>query len=223
MLLSIEQFQELLKEDQIIVLDTRTLDDLKLGYIPNAIHAPKHQIGKLIAMGFIQLDSPIILIAPNGAEQEALTIFEQLGFSNIKGVLNGGFESWIQAEKKFDILIDVDVDELAMDIPFDEYLMILDVRTEDQYQESHIKSSISLPLVELADPGSMSELDEHFNIYIISDNGEDAGIASTILKKQGIHNNRIVNDGWEAVQFLKDKFKFDKIKAPKESDDNLDF
>lgn len=222
MKLSIEQVQELLKEDQTIVLDTRSFDDLKLGYIPNSIHAPKHQIGKLIAMGFIELNSPLILIAPNGAEQEAIIIFEKLGFSNLKGVLDGGFASWLNAQKKFDIIIDVDVDELAMDMPFDEYLMILDIRTQDQYQLSHIKDAISLPLVELADPGSMSELDEHFNIYIISDNGEDAVIASTILKKQGIHNNRIVNDGWEAVQFLKDKFKFDKVKSKPKSTDGLE-
>jgi hypothetical protein len=66
----------------------------------------------------------------------------------------------------------------------------------------------------------MSELDEHFNIYIISDNGEDASIASTLLKKEGIHNNRVVNGGWEAVQELKDSFSFETSKAPPKVEEN---
>lgn len=113
----------------------------------------------------------------------------------------------------------MEADELAMDIPFDEFLMVLDVRNEDQYNKSHIKDSIGLPLFELADPGSMSELDEHFNIYIVSENGEDASIAATIIKKQGIHNNRIVNGGWESILAIKEKFSIQsaKIKSTEES------
>jgi hypothetical protein len=33
-----------------------------------------------------------------------------------------------------------------------------------------------------------------------------------MLKKQGIHNIRIVNGGWQAIQELKDKFSFENIK-----------
>jgi rhodanese-related sulfurtransferase len=220
MLLSIEQFQKIIQEDQVIILDTRSFEDLVTGYIPNAIHAPKHQLGKLIAMGFLQLDSPIVIVAPTGAENEADILFRKLGFTNYKGVLQNGYAAWIEAGNKFDIIIDVDIDELAMDIPFDEFLMVLDIREEERYHQGHIKNSVSIPLVELADPGSMSELDEHFNIYIISDNGEDASIASTLLKKEGIHNNRIVNGGWEAVQELKDAFSFETSKAPPKPEEN---
>ena len=220
MLLSIEQFQQIIAEDQAIILDTRPFEDLLNGYIPSAIHAPKHQLGKLIAMGFLQLDSPIVIVAPADAENEADILFRKLGFTNYKGVLENGYAAWVKAANKFDILIDVDIDELAMDIPFDEFLMVLDIREEDRYHQGHIKNSISIPLLELADPGSMSELDEHFNIYIISDNGEDASIASTLLKKEGIHNNRVVNGGWEAVQALKDSFSFETSKAPPKAEEN---
>ena len=220
MLLSIEQFQKIITEDQAIILDTRPFEELLIGYIPNSIHAPKHQLGKLIAMGFLQLDSPIVIVAPTSAENEADILFRKLGFTNYKGVLENGYTAWMEAGNTFDIIIDVDIDELAMDIPFDEFLMVLDIREEDKYHQGHIKNAISIPLVELADPGSMSELDEHFNIYIISDNGEDASIASTLLKKEGIHNNRVVNGGWEAVQALKDSFSFETSKAPPKVEEN---
>jgi rhodanese-related sulfurtransferase len=131
----------------------------------------------------------------------------------VKGFLKGGFTSWVEADQKIDLIIEVEVDELAMDIPFDEYLMILDIRTEDVYDKAHIKDSINLPLIEFSDPGSMSELDEHFNIYIIDDLGKQLLLAASVLKKQGIHNIRIVQDGWDAVEFLKNKFNI--VSSPK--------
>ena len=61
----------------------------------------------------------------------------------------------------------------------------------------------------------MSELDEHFNIYIIYDLGKQLLLAASVLKKQGIHNIRIVQDGWDAVEFLKNKFTI--IASPKKN------
>jgi rhodanese-related sulfurtransferase len=212
MSVSVEQFIDIIQDDQVIIVDTRSSEAILEGYIPNAIHAPKHQLGKLIAMGLLNLDSPIALVCDKGAEDETEMVFNKLGFKNIKAVLENGFEAWMNANNKFDLAIDVDIDELAMDLPFDEFLMVLDVRNEDLYHQGHIKNSVHIPLVELADVGSMSELDEHFNIYIISDNGEDAFVAATLLKKQGIHNNRIVNGGWESVLMLKEKFTIEQSK-----------
>ena len=115
----------------------------------------------------------------------------------------------------------MEVDELAMDIPFDEYLMVLDCRTEADFNKSHIKNSVSLPLADMGDPGSMSELDEHFNIYILTENGDNSTLAASLLKKQGIHNIRIVLGGWEAVQSLKEKFSFEVTKVKPVSDDDI--
>lgn len=221
MLLSTDQFETILQESPVLILDTRPLEDLLIGYIPNSIHAPKHQIGKLIAMGFIELASPILLVVAEGKEEDTLLLFNKLGFTQIKGVLKNGFAAWSAQQNKIDLLIEVEADELAMDIPFDEYLMILDIRTEDHYNKGHIKNSVPLPLFELVDPGNMSELDEHFNIYIISDNGEDAAIAATLLKKEGIHNHRIVFGGWEAIENLKEKFTIEVTKPVKKDTDEL--
>ena len=127
-------------------------------------------------------------------------------------------QSLFFSDKRYDLVIEVEADELAMDIPFDEFLMVLDIRTEEQYNQGHIKNSIHLPLLEFADPGSMSELDEHFNIYIISEDGEANTLAASILKKQGIHNNRIVKGGWQSILQLKDKFTIEVTKEKKTND-----
>jgi rhodanese-related sulfurtransferase len=214
MSLTLDQFKLLLENPNTILVDTRSKDQWINSHIPNSLHITPATVKYAVAMGAIEKTSPLLLVLDPSLEKEILAYFSEAGFTNIIGHLNGGFETWQTSGLRHDMLIDVEVDELAMDIAFDEFLMPLDIREEEAYTKSHIKNSVSLPLAEFMDPGSMSELDEHFNIYIISEDGTTNTLAASMLKKQGIHNIRIVNDGWVAVQALKDKFSFETIKKP---------
>jgi len=213
--LSIAQFLELSKEDSVQIIDTRTDVEFLQGYIPGSIHIGLDEIKTLNALKIIEHDCPIILVCTQGTEAILIKRFELLGYTQVIGYLQGGFSTWSDADQKIDLIIEVEVDELAMDIPFDEYLMVLDIRAEEVYDKGHIKDAIHLPLIEFGDPGSMSELDEHFNIYIIDDLGKQLLLAASVLKRQGIHNIRIVKDGWDAVEFLKNKFKI--VASPKKN------
>jgi len=213
--LSLAQFLELSKEDSVQIIDTRTDVEFLQGYIPGSIHIGLDEIKTLNALKIIEHDCPIILVCTQGTEAILIKRFELLGYTQVKGYLQGGFSTWSDADQKIDLIIEVEVDELAMDIPFDEYLMVLDIRAEEVYDKGHIKDAIHLPLIEFGDPGSMSELDEHFNIYIIDDLGKQLLLAASVLNRQGIHNIRIVKDGWDAVEFLKNKFKI--VASPKKN------
>jgi len=213
--LNLAQFLQLSKDDSIQIIDARTDVEFLQGYIPGSIHIALDEIKTLNALKIIEHDCPIVLVCTQGTEAILIKRFELLGYTQVRGYLQGGFATWSEAGQKIDLIIEVEVDELAMDIPFDEYLMILDIRAEEVYDKAHIKDSVHLPLIEFGDPGAMSELDEHFNIYIIDDLGKQLLLAASVLKKQGIHNIRIVQDGWDAVEFLKNKFKI--VATPKKN------
>jgi rhodanese-related sulfurtransferase len=213
--LNLAQFLQLSKDDSIQIIDARTDVEFLQGYIPGSIHIALDEIKTLNALKIIEHDCPIVLVCTQGTEEILIKRFELLGYTQVRGYLQGGFATWSEAGQKIDLIIEVEVDELAMDIPFDEYLMILDIRAEEVYDKAHIKDSVHLPLIEFGDPGAMSELDEHFNIYIIDDLGKQLLLAASVLKKQGIHNIRIVQDGWDAVEFLKNKFKI--VATPKKN------
>ncbi len=213
--LSLAQFLELSKEDSVQIIDTRTDVEFLQGYIPGSIHIGLDEIKTLNALKIIEHDCPITLVCSQGTEAILIKRFELLGYTQVKGYLLGGFSTWSDADQKIDLIIEVEVDELAMDIPFDEYLMVLDIRAEEVYDKGHIKDAMHLPLIEFGDPGAMSELDEHFNIYIIDDLGKQLLLAASVLKRQGIHNIRIVKDGWDAVEFLKNKFTI--VASPKKN------
>ncbi len=221
MVLSLAQFLSLSQDESVQIIDTRIDANFLQGYIPGSIHVALDEIKTLNALKIIEQDCPIILVCDEGTEEILIKRFELLGYTQVKGYLEGGFSTWSAAGEKIDLVIEVEVDELAMDIPFDAYLMILDIRTEDVYDKGHIKDSINLPLIEFSDPGAMSELDEHFNIYLIDDSGKQLLLAASILKKQGIHNIRIVQDGWEAVEFLKNKFTI--VATPKKDANSESF
>jgi hydroxyacylglutathione hydrolase len=192
MVLSIDQFKQLLDEPTNVIIDTRSADQWMDGHIPNSLHITPATVKYAVAMGMIKRDSSLVFILDPQLEKETLAYFKEAAFSNMIGYLDGGYATWFTNGNKTDMLIEIEPDELAMDIPFDEFLMPLDIRTEEAYNLSHIKNSVSLPLAEFMDPGSMSELDEHFNIYIISENGDSNTLAASLLKKQGIHNIRTV-------------------------------
>ncbi len=219
--LSLAQFLQLSKDDSVQIIDTRTDADFLQGYIPGSIHIALDEIKTLNALKIIEQDCPIVLVCTQGSEAILLKRFELLEYTQVKGYLQGGFSTWSDADQKIDLIIEVEVDELAMDIPFDEYLMILDIRSEEVFDKGHIKDAVHLPLIEFGDPGAMSELDEHFNIYIIDDLGKQLLLAASVLKKQGIHNIRIVQDGWDAVEFLKNKFTI--VASPKKIIDSDNF
>ena len=219
MSLSIEEFQTLLKDESVFIIDTRPAELFVDGYIPTALNITPATIKYAIAMGILTKDTPMVFVTEDELVAETMAYFIKAEFTQIKGYLIGGFASWVAASKRYDLIIEVEVDELAMDIPFDEYLMVLDTREEPVFDKQHIKNSVAVPLSEMGDPGSMSELDEHFNIYIITDNGESNTLAASLLKKQGIHNIRIVKGGWEELLQIKDKFSFESTKQkPTEED-----
>jgi rhodanese-related sulfurtransferase len=99
---------------------------------------------------------------------------------------------------------------MAMDIAFDPNMVIVDVRKETEYANGHVKEAINIPLNDLTDPGSMANLDDHHNIYIHCAGGYRSVIASSLIKRQGIHNIRNVVGGFAKIKELSDKFDIEK-------------
>jgi hydroxyacylglutathione hydrolase len=97
------------------------------------------------------------------------------------------------------MIVDVEADELAMDMPFDQNLLVLDVRGETEFADGHVRGAKNLPLNELTDPGSMSDFHELQNLYVHCGSGYRSVTAASMMKRQGIHNLRNVLGGWKAI------------------------
>ena len=210
--LSIKDFKERLADNPII-LDTRHPDLFMQGFVPGAINIGLNGRFAEWAGSLLPFTQPIVLVTEVGSEKESIIRLSRVGLDNVVGYLSGGFEAWQNAGETIDLIIDVEADELAMDLPFDENLVIVDVRRETEYANEHVKEAINIPLDQLTDPGSMANLDDHHNIYIHCASGYRSVIAASMIKRQGIHNIRNVVGGIEAIKGLPDKFEFEKEAA----------
>jgi len=208
--LTVKDFKEKINNEELIILDTRNADQFVNGFVPGSIFIGLEGRFAEWAGSLLAFDKPILLITEEGKEKETIVRLARVGFEKFEGYLQGGFEAWKTAGERLDLLINVEADELAMDIPFDENLVIVDVRKETEFADGHIKQAVNIPLLELVDPGSMANLDDHHNIYLHCAGGYRSVIASSLMKRQGIHNIRNVEGGWNKINELKDKFEIEK-------------
>lgn len=197
--LSVEEFKDLDK-GSTIVLDTRNANVFTQGFIPGSISIGLEGRFAEWAGSLLPFDAPMLLVTDPGKENETIVRLARVGFDKVKGYLNGGYEAWKNAGEAIDMIIDVEADELMMDIPHDEHLVVLDVRRSTEYADGHLKDAVNIPLNDMNDPGSMANLEEEQNLYVHCAGGYRSVIAASLLKRQGIHNLRNVLGGWGKIK-----------------------
>lgn len=198
--LSIADFKALKKEDNTIILDTRHADIFTKGFVPGSTSIGLEGRFAEWAGSLLPFDQPILLVTAAGKEEETVLRMARVGFENVKGYLEGSFEAWQTAGENIDLIINVEADELAMDLPFDENLRVIDVRKESEFATGHVKNADNIPLNTLTDPGSMAFLEDNDNLYVHCAGGYRSVIAASILKREGIHNLRNVVGGWSSIR-----------------------
>ncbi|HVK48690.1 MAG TPA: rhodanese-like domain-containing protein, partial [Pseudobacter sp.] len=209
--LSIAAFKEFQVNPDVFVLDTRKASTFTLGFVPHSISIGLEGRFAEWAGSLLPFDKTIVLITEAGKERETVVRLARVGFSEIQGYLEGGFEGWQQAGEDVDMIIDVEADELAMDIPFDENLVVVDVRRETEFADGHVANAMNIPLAEMTDPGNLAMLEEHQNLYVHCAGGYRSVIAASMMKRQGIHNLRNILGGWgtiskqEGIEIVKEK------------------
>lgn len=196
--LSINSFKDIAGKD-CVVLDTREASEFTNGFIPGSIFIGLGLKFEEWSKKLLDPQKPILVIASEGKEKE---VYEKLirGGFKIEGLLEGGYKAWKSAGEKIDLIIDIEADELAIDIPFDPNLTVLDVRSYIEFADGHLENAISLPLGEMTDIAQIAGFEENQNIYIYSGSGYRSVIASSLLKKQGYHNLRNVTGGWIEIE-----------------------
>ena len=199
-------------EEHEIILDTRNAETFSQGYIPGSIFIGLEGRFAEWAGSLLPFDKPIILVTEPGMEKETIIRLARVGFSNVKGYVDGGFEAWRAAGEETDMIINIEADELAMDIPFDDKLVVLDVRKPTEFAEGHVKDALNIPVNELTDPLNIASLEEDQNIYVHCQGGYRSMIATSLLKREGIHNLRNILGGFNKIK-EEPKIKTEKEKS----------
>jgi glyoxylase-like metal-dependent hydrolase (beta-lactamase superfamily II)/rhodanese-related sulfurtransferase len=195
--LSVKDFEIIANETGAIVLDVRHQTEFVKGFIPQSIFigidggfAP--WVGALIK----DIKQPILLVAPEGREEDTITRLSRVGFDNVLGYLEGSFDAWQKADKEIDTLTSVSVDVLEDKIK--ENAVVFDARKPGEFASEHAVVAKNTPLDFLND--HISEFPEKGDFYVYCGGGYRSVIAASILKARGIHNVIDVAGGYAAIR-----------------------
>jgi hydroxyacylglutathione hydrolase len=198
--LDLNAFLGWIKQDNIIILDTREAGPFAEGFIPGSINIGLDGRFAEWAGSLLPFDQPIVLVTEKGKERETVVRLARVGFSSMKGCLEGGFATWKKASQPVDMIVNIDAEELAIDLKFDPNLVVIDVRRETEFADGHIRGALNIPVDELIDPASMANIEDSHNVYIHCAGGYRSIIASSLLKRPGIHNIHNVMGGWTSIR-----------------------
>ncbi len=195
--LKVEEFESVANETGAVILDVRHQTEFINGFIPQSIFigidggfAP--WVGALIK----DIKQPIVLVSKEGREEEVITRLSRVGFDNVLGFLEGGFNTWQKSGKEVDTLLSISAEELSDKI--NNNVPVFDVRKPGEYASEHIKVAESTPLDFLNDYVSSFPKKETF--YIHCAGGYRSVIAASILKARGFHNVVDVAGGYGAIK-----------------------
>ncbi|RKN79749.1 MBL fold metallo-hydrolase [Ulvibacterium marinum] len=196
--LSPEAFETAANETGAIVLDVRHQDDFVKGHIPRSVFIGLNGdfapwVGALIA----DTAQPILLIIPEGKEEETVTRLSRVGFDKTLGYLDGGFEAWKKAGKEFDTITSVSADMAKKNLENNE-TPVFDVRKESEYKSEHVLNAKNTPLDFLNN--HMAEFPINGTFYVHCAGGYRSVIAASILKSRGIHNLVDIAGGFGALK-----------------------
>ncbi|MFY7652731.1 MAG: MBL fold metallo-hydrolase, partial [Chitinophagaceae bacterium] len=211
--LTVSEFKKAMHNENTIILDTRPADIFTQSFIPGSIFIGLEGRFAEWAGMLLPFDKNILIVCEEGKEKETATRLSRVGFEKMQGYLKGSLQAWIAAGESIDMIIDIEADELAMDLPFDENLVVIDVRKEIEYAEGHITDAVNIPLETMNDPGSISNVEETDNLYVHCAGGYRSVIAASILKQQGFHNLRNILGGWNAIKEQGNKIPTQKTEA----------
>ena len=196
--LSAEAFEVVANETAAIILDVRHQDDFAKGHIPQSIFIGiEGEFAPWVGAMVGNVAQPILLVTPEGREEETVTRLARVGFDNTLGFLKGGIEAWKNADKQVDVVEGIDADELKNIIEKNK-IEIFDVRKSGEYLSEHITEAHNTPLDFIND--HMSEFPSNKPFYIHCAGGYRSMIAASILKSRGIHNLIDVKGGFGKIK-----------------------
>lgn len=197
--LSPEEFELAANETDALVLDVRHQNDFVKGHIPQSIFigidggfAP--WVGALIG----DVKQKILLVTPEGREEETITRLARVGFDHTIGYLKGGLESWRKVDKEYDTLRSIPATQFKSELEANEACPVFDVRKPGEFSAAHIRDAHTTPLAFLNDHLTQFPTDKSF--YVHCAGGYRSVIAASILKSRGIHNLIDVQGGFAAIK-----------------------
>jgi len=176
------EFELVANETEALILDTRSPEVFAKGFVPNSINIGLNGsfamwVGEMIK----DIKQEILIVADLEKEEEVIIRLARVGYDYAIGFLEGGFESWKNANKEIDQISRINAlqfEDLNTNNP-----VVIDVRKKSEFDSEHLIDAINVPLNEINDHLAMFPKDKMFILHCAG--GYRSMIAASILKSRG--------------------------------------
>jgi glyoxylase-like metal-dependent hydrolase (beta-lactamase superfamily II)/rhodanese-related sulfurtransferase len=194
--LSLSEFEELTKDSEVLLLDTRTASDFANSFIPGSISIGlEGQFAPWVGALIPDINQKIVLVTDQDKIEETIKRLARVGYDHVLGYLEGGIITWKNAEKPLDRIERVTPEELEKEIEHKSF--VFDVRKPGEYEAEHIENVPSLPLDYINENMIQFPKNEAFTIHCAG--GYRSIIAASILKSRGYNQVKDVIGGYSAI------------------------
>ncbi|HMI08330.1 MAG TPA: rhodanese-like domain-containing protein, partial [Flavobacterium sp.] len=195
--LNAREFEALANQSDAIVLDVRHENDYIKQHIPGSIFigiqgnfAP--WVGALI----MDVKQPLLLVTPEGREEETITRLSRVGFDHVLGYLEGGIPAWESAGFDTDSVASISPEQFASE--FTAKSIVVDARKPGEYEAEHIENALNIPLDTINN--HLQEVPKDGDFYLHCLGGYRSVIMASILKSRGYHNLVNVEKGINGIK-----------------------
>jgi rhodanese-related sulfurtransferase len=194
--LNAEAFELTANEHDALVLDTRSADDFAKGFIPNSINIGlEGSFAQWVGEMILDIKQEILLVTDNGDEEEAMIRLSRVGYDGTIGFLDGGFDTWKNANKEIDTIHRITAEEFEAN--YSGQQPVFDVRKKSEFDSEHLLEASNVPLNEINNHLAEFPKDRPFVIHCAG--GYRSMIAASILKQRGWTNFVDVNTGYAGI------------------------
>jgi rhodanese-related sulfurtransferase len=183
------------------ILDVRDGIDFEGGHLKGSLNIALSGKYATWAGSMLATDRPIVVIAEEGGEQEAVMRLGRIGLDNVAGYLAGGMNALVSRDDLVERTERITAPALA------EWLaggrsdlgakpMVVDVRTAAEYGGGHVAGSVNIPLTHLEE--RLAEIPAGRPVVVHCEGGYRSAIAASLLQHLGRAETRDLVGGFKA-------------------------
>jgi glyoxylase-like metal-dependent hydrolase (beta-lactamase superfamily II)/rhodanese-related sulfurtransferase len=194
--LSPKEFETIVNTESALMLDVRNENEFVKEHVPNSIFIGLNgQFAPWVGALIKDVKQPIVLITPDGKEEETITRLSRVGFDNTLGFLKGGIDAWKKTGNETESIQSVAPEVLEQNIA---NATVIDARKPSEFEAEHIENATLIALDTLNENIASVPKDKTF--YVHCAGGYRSVIWASIMKARGYHNMINVEKGMSGIR-----------------------
>jgi hydroxyacylglutathione hydrolase len=203
-----DEFEQAIGAEDAIVIDTREIEAFGGAHIADVLSLPARSSFPIWAGRILDPEQRLFFVLSDQAKlDEVVRHLLRVGYENFGGYLRQGMRSWFEAGKPFRRTHQMSIQELKERIDSgDPDLQVLDVRSDDEWEEDHIPTATHIHAPDLT--RHLDRLDPQRAVAVYCGSGFRASIAASQLKRHGFtHVSNIPGSitAWKAADYPLEK------------------